>query len=98
MAAEKREIDDWRDDVWQQLAALHNSLNSRGLVSDVPVYVLETLSTKVEELLSSRLDAETVRGVLRGAFRASADAGRGDDDDAVIRQLLRIYDSLPPEQ
>jgi hypothetical protein len=90
-------MNNWLDDVRQQLAELHELVTSP-VASDVPLYIRESLSTRIEELMSSSIDTKSVHEMVRGAYRAIYDVVAPDEDDAVIKQLQRIDDSLPSEQ
>ena len=98
MVAGNRETHNWRDEVRQHLAALHASLASPELVSEVPRYLIEILSTQIENVMSSRIEPDTVHAMLRGAYRAIYDVANPDDDDVVVKQLQTIDDSLPHQQ
>jgi len=89
---------DWRSDVRSQLQALHTILTSPTQQSDVPLYVLETLLEKIPKLICSHMESDDIRWMVRGAFHAAGDAGFGDDDDPVIKQLLKLDSTLPVEE
>lgn len=90
-------MDNWRDDVRQRLMALHDSLSAPKVDSQIPGYVLESLAANVSNRMLTTLDADSIRWLVRGTFRAIADVCTFDDDDPIIRQLSQIGDALPAE-
>lgn len=98
MVTEETAADDWRANVRRRLAALHDSITSSDLSSDVPLYVVETLTANIQCLMASPFDAESAHGFVRGAFRGIGDACSADDDDAIFKQLLAINELLPPDE
>ena len=77
MVSEDITMTDWRDDARVQLQELHRMLTSPTLVSEVPLYVLETLVEETPHLICSEINPDDVHDMVVGAFRASGDAGCG---------------------
>ena len=89
---------EWRDDVRTQLQQLHTILDSPNQASDVPQYIIEALLKKIPALVCSDIDAQEVRTMILGAYRALGDVGFMDDDDPVRKQLSKLMLSLPGEK
>jgi hypothetical protein len=89
---------DWRDDARTELQLLHRLLTSPTKVSEIPQYVVESLSANLPQVIDSETSSSDVHAIVRAAFYAIGDAGYMDENDPILKQLWKLTSTLPAEE